>query len=325
MRRSDSQYSNPNFCATPLASESGIVSLVARLMRFTGSGLPGQRLPMMRCSNCKFAKLAIQFGLFFLCTRGFAGSPTAEPEGLLDRIRAKVMAHLSQLPNYTCHEVVQRLLRRAGYGSMERQDTVELEVAFVGRKELFARPGESSFEEESISKLVPAGTIGNGVFGSHAEAIFSGDAAEFKYIGPSKKDGHKTIRFDFTVSQEKSHFLVKHDSKQGITAYKGSFWVDADTLDPVRMELKADHIPSYIGIGSIQEIMRYTLVKIRNSEFLLPQTAELAASDESGNYTVNMISLEKCQEFSGQSVITFEAPPNGVPSKGSAARENPAP
>jgi hypothetical protein len=71
--------------------------------------------------------------------------------------------------------------------------------------------------------------------------------------------------------------------------------------------------------------MRYTMVRIRNSDFLLPRNSELAASDESGNYTVNMISLEKCKEFSGDSVITYDTPVNGVPDKGSAARENPEP
>src|SRR5262249_14042686 len=139
-----------------------------------------------------------------LCIAFAPGSEIVDTTELLDRIRTRMAAHLSQLPNYTCHEVIQRLVRRANSGGLNRQDTVELEVAFVGRRELFARPGESRFEEESISKLVPAGTIGNGSFGLHAEAIFSGDSAEFKYVGPCKKDGHRAIRFDFHVPQDKS-------------------------------------------------------------------------------------------------------------------------
>src|SRR4051794_11254004 len=109
------------------------------------------------------AGLANPVALFLFCIVLLAaGSEIADTEGFLERIRTRMGAHLSQLPNYTCHEVIQRLIRRAGSGSLDRQDTVELEVAFVGKQELFARPGEAHFEEALISKLVPAGTIGNG-------------------------------------------------------------------------------------------------------------------------------------------------------------------
>jgi len=277
---------------------------------------------MLCHSDRTIARLVIQVALFIPNFAIAAEPQTAvDTEELLDRIRSRIVTHLSQLPNYTCHQVVQRLVRRAGSGSLDRHDTVELEVAFVAGKELFARPGETRFQEESINKLVPVGMIGNGVFGSHVNSLFSGDAAEFKYVGPSKKDRHKTIRFDFHVPQEKSQFLIRHDSRQGIVAYKGSFWVDVETLDPVRLELKADHIPSYIGVSSVQESMRYSLTLIRGSGFLLPRNSEIAASDTLGNYTVNVISLERCREFTGESVITYDTPPSGVPDKGSASRE----
>ena len=232
-----------------------------------------------------------------------------DPDELLQRIRIRTTELLSQLPNYTCHEVVDRLLKRRNSGSLDRLDTVELEVAFVGNRELFARPGAAHFEEKPITKLV-SGTIGNGAFGSHADSIFSGDAASFKYIGSPKKDGHKTFRYDFRVPQEKSHFLVKHGPAEGIVAYQGSFWVDVETLDLVRLELKADHIPSQIQVSFIEESMRYKAVRIRDSYFLLPRDSELAATESSGDYYLNIIRLEHCREFTGESVVTFGASPD---------------
>jgi hypothetical protein len=242
-----------------------------------------------------------------------------EPEGLLQRIRSRMATHLSQLPNYTCHQVTDRLTRRASAGSLERVDRVELEVAFVGSRELFSKPGETRFEEQEIHNLVPVGTIGNGAFGAHVATIFSGDAATFTFIGPSKKDGHKTLRYDFTVPQDKSHFLVRHAAAQGIVGYKGSFWVDFETLDLVRVELKVDHIPSYIGISSIEESMRYTAMRIRDSEFLLPQHSQLVVFDQSSNYSLNMIRLERCREFTGESVVTYGGPVDGTSADRQAA------
>jgi hypothetical protein len=237
-----------------------------------------------------------------------ASKRTDDPEGLLKRIRGAIADRLSHLPNYTCHEIVDRLFRRSGEGSLEHLDRVEFEVAFVDHTELFARPGDPRFEEDSISKVVNGGTIGNGAFASHAGALFSGDIATFKYSGSCKKEGHTTYRYDFQVPQEKSHFLLKHGSAEGIVAYKGTFWADIETFDLVRLELKVDHIPAYIGVSSVNELMHYVTVRIKESEFLLPGKSEMAAYDEVGNYSLNMISFAGCREFKGESVVTYGTP-----------------
>ena len=262
------------------------------------------------------AKRAIGFAVFAIsCHVLGADLPAVEdPDALLGRIRARVAEHLAQLPNYTCHEVIDRFGRALNSPSLYRQDRVELEVAFVGHRELFARPGASSFEEESISKMVSTGTIGNGVFGVHAEAIFSGNAATFKFRGADHKDGHRSFRYDFEVPQEKSHFLVRHNSAEGIVGYKGSFWVDAETLDLVELKLKADHLPSYLGLSMVEESMHYKLVRIRDSDFLLPSKAEHAVIEQPGFYYLNVIALEHCREFTGQSTVKFGGEASDTPS-----------
>ena len=248
--------------------------------------------------------------IFALCAGSLAAQTQAsdEPDSLLTRIRDKVKEYVSKLPNYTCHEVVERFGRSMASSTLNHLDTVEFEVAFVGNRELFARTPDDRFEEQSITRVISSGTIGNGSFGAHAAAVFTGSAATFQYVGPSKKEGHKTFRYDFVVPQEKSQFLVRHQPSEGIVGYKGSFWVDAETLDLVRLELKADHIPSYIGVSLIEEIMQYKPVRIRDTDFLLPYKSELAAAEKSGYYSVNTIKLERCQEFTGESVVTFGAP-----------------
>jgi len=269
----------------------------------------------------RLIKLTITLVVFLSSAGARAAKPeTEEPEGLLQRIRTKTVEQLSQLPNYTCHQVVDRLLRTASSGSLNHQDRVEFEVAFIGNKELYARPGETRIEE-SITNIVRTGTIGNGAFGSNAYAIFFGEEAEFKYVGQSKKDKQMTFRYDFKVPQEKSHFLLRRNSKQGIVAYKGSVWVNAETLDLVRLELKLDQIPSHLGVRSVQESMRYTKMRIRDTEFLLPRDSEMAVADELGGYSLNIIRLERCREFTGQSVVTF----GGVVDSGSAERQDPNP
>jgi hypothetical protein len=246
-----------------------------------------------------------------------ADRPTPEdPEALLQQIRSRTAAHLAQLPNYTCHEVIDRLLRRGS--SWNRLDTVEVEVAFLGQQELFARPGEERFEERRIDRVVPHGTIGNGAFGAHIGAVFSQDVADFKYAGTGKKDGHRTVRYDFSVPLEKSRFLVRHAANEAIVPYEGSVWVDADTLDLVRVDLRVKHIPSHIGVRGIEESMHYKVMRIGGAEFLLPRKSELGATDDTGAYSLNLVQLQSCREFKADSIVKY-----GAPSEGSAARESP--
>ena len=227
---------------------------------------------------------------------------------ILQRIRVKVAAQLAQLPNYTCHEVINRMLWPAGGVSGARQEQVEVEVAFLGRQELFAKPGEGSFTEKSIAKLVPPGTISSGAFGAHATNLFLGDAASFHYAGTCKKDGHKAYKYDFEVPEDKSVFWVQHDKEEGIVGYQGSIWADSDTLDLVRIEIKADHITPRLRVRSVAEKMRYSIIKMKDSEFLLPYRSELEVSDSTGNFSTNAVELQQCKEYRGNSSTTFAEP-----------------
>lgn len=263
-----------------------------------------------------FGRLVIAL-VSVLFSSALAMEPKAgeDTEALLQSIRSRMAAHLSQLPNYTCHEMVDRLVRRANSTSFEHRDQVELEVAFVGDREYFAKPGESQFEDRPISKIVGAGTISNGAFGSSAAAIFTREGATFRYAGLSKKDGRQTVRFDFQVPEDKSRFLVSHDSRVGATAFKGSFWAEVGTLDLVRLEIKAERIPAYLGVRMVEESIKYKTVRIRETDFLLPYSSELAASDQMGNYSLNMIRFERCREFTGQSSITYDMSADGAPAE----------
>jgi hypothetical protein len=261
-----------------------------------------------------FATLPVELALVFAAAAA-TDKPTEDPELLLRQIRSRTAAHLSQLSNYTCHEVVDRMLRRGS--TWNHLDTVEFEVAFVGREELFSRPGEERFGEHTIGELAP-GTISDGVLGSQIDMIFASDAAEFRFAGTAKKDGHKTFRYDLRVPQDKSGLLVKHNSAEAIVPFEGSVWVDVETLDLVRVDIKANRIPSYVGVRSIEKSMHYQMIHIADADFLLPRSAELAATDDLGNYSLNMIKTDRCREFTGESTIKY-----GAPTQGSASRDRP--
>jgi hypothetical protein len=258
--------------------------------------------------------LAIGF-LIFPWTSAVASDIRAQEDSqmLLERIRNKIKTHFSELHNYTCHLVINRMAHGSMSLGFDSLDTTNLEVAFVDNRELFARAGDSRFEERPIYDIMPGGMIGNDALGSHDDDVFSRDAVIFTFAGLCKKDGHKTFRYNFRVPQERSRLLVKQANSVGATVgYKGSFWVDAETLDMVRLEWKTEQIPQPIGLSSVTKLMRYKILKIGNSEFSLPQYSELASFDHAGTYRLNTISLSSCSEFAGESIVKYGAPANIV-------------
>jgi hypothetical protein len=243
-----------------------------------------------------------------------SGAAVAEdPAVLFQRIKAHMLDHLSQLPNYTCHETMDRMARAGN--NWQHLDTIELEVAFAGQQELFARPGSERFGEQTIEQLIPGGTFGNRPLGSHIDLIFSRDIAEFKYAGADRKEGRNTVRYDLHVPIEKSLFLVRHGGVDGLAGYEGTVWVDPDTLELVRVDFKVNQIPSYVGVRLIRESLHYKKLRIGKSEFNLPDHSEFHAVDSMNKESWNTIQFDHCHEFAADSVVTYTSP------SGTASRE----
>jgi len=276
----------------------------------------------------RFFRVPIVLAILLISSKGFGQSPTPEdPEASLQQIRKKVADYLSRLPNYTCHEMINRVVQSLDGSERIQRDRVDLEVAFVGNRELFALSGDTQFRETSIIKLVPSGTIGNGTFGAHANAIFLSDAAIFHYVGIAKKDHHQTYRYDFVVPQERSTFAVKHGEAAAIVSYHGSIWADSETLDLVRIELRADRMPPGLGLRFVAEDIHYGVVRIGDTDVLLPDHADIEAADVGSTHSVDLFSLENCRQFSAESSVAFGQPvDNGNSnsnSNGSADRSKP--
>src|SRR5579859_2769489 len=102
---------------------------------------------------------------------------------LLTKIRVHELEQLHGQPNYTCVETVERSQRSSATRKFALLDTLRLEVALVGPKELFAWPGAKKFEDIDLSDMVGRGAIGNGAFALHARAVFEGRSATFTHRG----------------------------------------------------------------------------------------------------------------------------------------------
>lgn len=236
-----------------------------------------------------------------LLARAQQGSPP--DASLLSRIRTKVADNLKRLPNYTCTQTIVRSLRRSRSARLQRVDTVKLDVAYLDGKELYGRPG-SSIDESKITQLV-SGTIGNGDFAGLPSSIFLGTATQFDYQGESKLSGKAAIRYNYTVPKFASGYQIQAGPVSALVGYHGSFWVDPESLDLMRLDVYADDIPETLKLTSAIDHMDYDHVSIGGSEFLLPRGAELNITDATGAERKNRMRLQACHQFVGESALSF--------------------
>src|SRR4051812_23135732 len=97
------------------------------------------------------------------------GSPGTK---FVNRARYHMSQMLTNLPNYTCLQTIERTQRMAPRKKPSLLDVVRIEVALVDGKELFSWPGSGKFVDTEIGEMVRGGAIGTGSFGLHAKSVF---------------------------------------------------------------------------------------------------------------------------------------------------------
>lgn len=237
-----------------------------------------------------------------------AHQPPSPEAILLHQVQTKVAENLSHLPDYTCSQTIERFKRTKPGSKIETLDTIRLEVAYVGGREMFGWPGSNKIDEPEIGKLVGKGTSGNGDF-----AIFPGNlllraGAKFYYGGRTELEGKPAIRFNYRVPQSVQSYQLQTIWGHAFVAYEGSFWVDPITLDLLRLTSAADEIPAKLRLKSTITVLDYGRIPVGRSTFLLPKGSELTMVESDGVEYRNRNSFTSCHQFTGQSIIRFDEP-----------------
>ncbi|MBS1827728.1 MAG: hypothetical protein JST93_20615 [Acidobacteria bacterium] len=250
---------------------------------------------------------------FLLLPPFSSAQPELSPDALfLAKVKLRAAENLEKLPNYTCLETIERSRRRVSTRRFELVDLLRLEVGLVDRKELFAWPGSGEFTDTEIADMVGHGAIGNGSFALHARSLFLSGIPDFTYIGERIREGRATHRWAYRVPLIHSGYTMRVKPQKGIVGYQGSVWVDASTLDLLRIEIQVTEIPPNLPISTSTETLDYQSVPIAGANFLLPQSSELTIVDLQGNESRNRTRFSNCRQFSGESVLTFDEAPGAV-------------
>lgn len=230
---------------------------------------------------------------------------------LLSKIQRHVKAELEHLPAYTCLETVERS-RSGRAGRLDPVDTVRLEVLYNGGRELYASPGARVFGDGAPSSFVSGGMIGDGVFATHLFSIFASNSAIFTYRGEDtlarNRGWARAVKYDFRISHFNSGWQIVLTTASGIVGEQGSFWVDPETLDLLRVEIHAAEIPEDLPIRDAIITSEYGRMPIGAGEIMLPESAEMRIIDPGGQESVDRFDFTHCRAYEAESSITFGAP-----------------
>ena len=228
---------------------------------------------------------------------------------LWGRVRQHVSAGFDGLPNYTCQETMERSIH-APTGQIEFRERLRLEVLITKATELFAWPGSTDFSQEALESWIRAGAIGNGNFAAELHNLFVTPAATVKYAGLETRDQRALHRFDFYTPLLSSRYSLAVHGRSAITAFSGSFWVDKESLDIVRLETRAEDIPPLLDCSKAYESVTYGRIRLGVDQRVLASAAELVMVTLDGRESRNTIAFSKCHHYAAETSLSFAASPD---------------
>ena len=189
---------------------------------------------------------------------------------LLARVQAKVRERLVRVPDYVCVQTVERAQRATAQEPFKLRDTLRLEVALIGSRERFAWLDSGKFEDRELRDMVGKGIVGTGNFALHTKHVFQPNVADFKARSEVTHHGRRALRYEYEVPWENSGYRIRVGPHEEVVAFRGSFLVDEETLDLLRLEVLADEIPQELALDRAITVLEYAPVTIGASEYVLP-------------------------------------------------------
>lgn len=93
-----------------------------------------------------------------------------------------------------------------------------------------------------------------------------------------------------------------------VVPYDGTFLVDPETFDLVRLTVHATQVPKQLKVCESTAMLDYTNVQMNDSEFLLPMNARLHVNYDDGTESENNMTFAGWHEFASESTLLFGAP-----------------
>jgi hypothetical protein len=269
----------------------------------------------------------MRYALVFVWAVRLAAATEHDPVEVLKLVTRKVLAGTKDIPNFTCVETVTRDFFRPAAATIPRacdvlleqrrhprldmvlrpvsRDRLRLDVTMSQRGEIFSWVGASKFDDAGIDNVVRNGPIGTGIFGGFLMAVFKEDARKWTFERNTVVDGRSLMEYSFQVLKSDSRYRVKLDNSWVTTAFSGTFQVDPETDDLVRMTVETGELPIATGQCQSTTAMEFGMTRIGDAQFLLPTQTRQRFVNPTGEEAENITGFTNCREYRGESTLSF--------------------
>ncbi len=242
-----------------------------------------------------------------------------EPEGLFERFHAHMKNQQRRLPEYVCTQTVERFQRSGPEEAWKKTDTLRFDVALVGDQELYGKAGSAQFFDQPLPDVVRGGVVSTGRFGLLARQVLDITTTRYIYKGQIEQAGRAAHEYGFDVPAAQSNYSLRAGTLELPVSFQGEFWVDAETLDLLRLELQAYDIPVKLGLAEANTSLVYARTDMDGEPLLLPVWGEVVVVTTAGLENLNRTKVGGCRRYRTQSKVQFagDAEPETAPPSGS--------
>ena len=239
---------------------------------------------------------------------GLPSAGTSEGDDpVIDKTREEAFAFTESLPNYTVKQFTTRYqsdTAARGKTSWQAIDVVTADVLAENGKETYKNILVNGKATKDVEK---SGSWSEGEFASTLQAILS-PASDALFTGKRSTTivNRPAFRYDYSIEQPRSNWLVEAGGSSYRPAYSGAIWIDKETSRVLRIEMSARNVPKAFPLDSVESTVDYDFVLIGDKKFLLPTHSEaLSCVRGTSECSRNVIDFRNYKKFGAESSITF--------------------
>ena len=113
------------------------------------------------------------------------------------------------------------------------------------------------------------------------------------------------MRYPCSAADIQLHIGVQ----RAVVGFSGSIWADGETLQVMRLTIRADDVPIHLGVTEVLQSIDYGRVRLNDFDFLLPQSAETTLIYLAGGKSLNRTEFSHWQQYVGESTLLLDDAP----------------
>jgi hypothetical protein len=238
-----------------------------------------------------------------------------DPAETLSEVRLKISAAMRKLPKCTCVQTIDRSYfkrtpaasscdqasadKKKGRSSLHLYltDRIRLDVAQDYGHEIHSWPGAMQFDGGDIDVPINRGPVATGLFDGHLIDIFANDGTQFEFSGDKTVGGRRLFTYGYRVAEEMSHYKIRTETGWAITAYEGTFDIDPDSLELLRITVSTPELVGKSDLCEARSSVAYTSAHISDAGFLLPRVSQFHTIQRGVEETNSTSVFTNCREY----------------------------